>query len=126
VDRGENGFVRTYCAAQGEAGDAGGNLERARHLGEGHLFHLLVPKVFEEALDGAEELLGRLPLLFAIVAGALSPVGSLPGMDGGSGGSLLFEKAGIERLKAFGPVIFAGPIFDGAEAFAKFIGDGLK
>jgi len=126
LDGGQDGFVRGAVPAEGLVGDTGRDLERAGYLGEAHFLDLLIPQIVEVALDGGQELLGNEPFLFAKFAGATGLVGGLLLAGGEFDLSLLLEEAGVKRLDAFSPVVFAGPFPDRGRNLAEFVDDRLK
>ena len=60
------------------------------------------------------------------VLGKVGGFGGLFALEGGLILDLLLEDAGVEGLEALGPIVLAGPVLHRPEAFAEFIGDGLK
>lgn len=102
-----------FGAAEGEAANGGGDFQSARNLRQIHATQLLLPKGFEEALGGGEELLGGIPFLFTKALETMSPIGSLLALSGELVASLLLQQAGVEFLEATVPSVTAGPPFDG-------------
>jgi hypothetical protein len=56
---------------------------------------------------------------------ALTPMGGVFALSGLIVSGLLLEEAGLKVVDAFGPTEFAGPIFDGGDAFAEGVGNVL-
>jgi hypothetical protein len=73
-------------------------LECAGDLGKAHLFDVLIGEVVEEALDGGEDFLSRLPFALAVLGGAAGPIGGSPGLSGGLGMGLLLEETRVCRI----------------------------
>jgi len=111
-------------AAERLPGDAGGDLEGAGDLAEGHFFHFLVAETFEEAQDGGEESLTGGPFLLPVIAGAAGPLLGLLEVEGGLGLGVGLKQAGNVGVQAVAPLEFAGPFFDGGRVLAEGIGDG--
>jgi len=107
------------------AGDVGGDAQGASGMGEGHFREIVVAEVFEEALGNAEEFLSAVPFLIAEAVEASGPIGGLLELLFGESGGLLLKEPGIECEEAVGPVVSAGPVSNGGEPFAEFIGDRL-
>ena len=120
------GVLWANGAGQGLAAKAGGDLEGAGDLAEGHVLDFAVAKAFEEALGGGEEFLGGGPLLLAKGAGAAGPVSGFLAAGFGLGLGLGFQEAGVVGIKAVFPTESAGPGLDGLEFFSQVIGHGLK
>jgi hypothetical protein len=100
-------------------------LEGPGDLAETHSLEFAVAKALEEALGGADELLGGGPFEFEVLVGAAGPVGDLLAAEGSLGLDLLLEEAGVEGADAVGPAVFAGPVLDRVEALVQLIGHGL-
>jgi hypothetical protein len=120
------GRLGEFCAGEGGAADFGGDAESPGDLSQSHFLKIFLAEVFQEALGSGDEFLGGFPFLLAEAIEPAGPVGGLFALAGGLGFGVLLEEAGVERLQAFAPVMFAGPVFDRAKVFAEFIGDGLK
>ena len=127
LDRGEFRFGGFGGRNPGEGltADGRGNLQGAGDLGQSHLVQLFVAEGFEKTLSGRDEFLGGLPFLLAEAMEAAGPLASFLALAGGLVLGLLLQQAGVESQQAFAPAIFAGPVFDGGQAFAQFVGDGL-
>jgi hypothetical protein len=112
-------------AGEGGAPDSGGDAQGAGDLGEGHFVQVLLAEGLEEALSGEEEFLGSIPFPFAEAVEARGPIGGLACLALGFGLGLSLQEAGVKFLEALGPVMFAGPVLDGAQGLAEFVGEGL-
>jgi hypothetical protein len=126
----EGGHGVVGCRGQVEPGESGaaevgGDAQGASSLGKGHFGEILVAEVFEEAFGDAEEFLSAAPFLIAEAVESSSPIGGLLELPFGESGGLLLEETGVEGEEAVGPVVFTGPVSNGGEPFAEFIGDCL-
>ena len=106
--------------------DGGGNFQGAGDLGEVHFTEVFLAKGIEETLGGGDEFLRGLPFLFTETLEAIRPIGHLPAPVCGDVPGRRLEEAGIKGLDAFGPGIFARPLFDCGQALGEAVGDGLE
>ena len=126
LERCQDRLLRTGIAAQGLAGDPGGDLQRTSNLSQRHFFHIPVAETFEKALHGGVEFLGHSPFLLAIFGGASSPIRGLFRAQGGLGFGLLLEEAGVKGLNSVAPMEPAGPLLEGIGLLGELVGNGLK
>jgi hypothetical protein len=111
-------------AAEGLPRQLRGDLQGAGDLAERHFFQLAIAEAVEEAADDGGKFLCRLPLLFAVEAGAASPIGGLAGASDGLGLGVLLEKPRVELLNARSPTETAGPSLERIEFFVEVISEG--
>lgn len=107
-------------------GEPGGNLERAGDLAEVHFSDFLVAKIFEVTQTGGAELLGDVPFLFTVFAGAAGPMGGILGLKSGLGLGVGLSQSGIVIVETLVPSEFAGPVSDGPRGLAEGVSHGRE
>lgn len=106
--------------------EAGGDRDRARGLGDGHLFKVRIAKRLKEAERGRAELAGQLPFLLAAFPGAAGPVGGEFAGDSDPGSDLLLKEARLKIGNPLEPAMAPGPFFDGGKMLPQLIGHGRQ